>query len=118
MRDEDMLKWGLGIGVTLILGYYLWPKLASAKSLPSKPPETIDLSRVEGVQRGLYILGFNPGIIDGKFGTKTKSAVANYQRSRNLTADSAFGPNTRHKMDYDLKSRGINVTGNPGPTFK
>ena len=118
MKDSGLLKIGISIGAAAILGYYLWPKIASAKSLPSKPPETIDLSRVDGVQRGLFLLGFDPGTIDGKYGPKTKMAVSKYQRSRNLIVDSAFGPESRKRMDFDLKSRGLNVVGNTGPTFK
>lgn len=55
--------------------------------------------RVEGVsvydvQAGLKRAGFNPGPIDGRMGAKTKRALKEFQRRRNLSADGIVGEKT------------------------
>lgn len=124
MKDESLLKIGLGLGVTALLGYYFWPKISSAKSTSlfsssqQGPSETVDLSRVDGVQRGLLILGFDPGEINGNYNSQTRKAVYDYQKSRSIKVDGEYGPQSRGKMTFDLKSKGIKVIGSVGPTFK
>ncbi|NOJ30012.1 MAG: hypothetical protein DA328_07580 [Nitrososphaeraceae archaeon] len=44
-------------------------------------------SEVNLLQRMLAILGYSPGIIDGKFGPKTESAVKQFQQDDGFTAD-------------------------------
>lgn len=51
-------------------------------------------SNVVLVQSRLNYLGFNCGNADGDFGSMTKSAVINFQRSKGLTADGVVGPST------------------------
>jgi len=51
-------------------------------------------SNVALIQSQLTICGFYPGSADGIFGSKTKSAVINFQNSRGLTADGIVGFNT------------------------
>jgi len=46
------------------------------------------------VQQELADLGCDPGAIDGTFGPETDAAVARFQTSSGLTADSRFGPKT------------------------
>lgn len=46
------------------------------------------------LQDALNYLGYSVGNIDGIFGTKTKNAVARYQRSNNLSKDGIVGCKT------------------------
>lgn len=51
-------------------------------------------SYVTLIQRRLNYLGFNCGTVDGDFGSMTKNAVMNFQRSRYLEVDGVVGPST------------------------
>lgn len=51
-------------------------------------------SAVQTLQARLQALGFDPGPIDGVFGSMTDSAVRAFQRARNLQADGIVGPQT------------------------
>lgn len=60
-------------------------------------------SEVKSLQSDLFKLGFDPGSIDGRFGSKTKTAVQSFQRSVNLTPDGIVGQLTTQAI-----SRAIN----------
>lgn len=49
---------------------------------------------VERLQRTLRDVGFNPGALDGDFGTATEQALMAFQLSRGLLADGIAGPRT------------------------
>jgi murein L,D-transpeptidase YcbB/YkuD len=49
---------------------------------------------VYGVQQALQYAGYNPGPIDGKFGSGTEEAVMNFQADNDLACDGIVGPNT------------------------
>jgi peptidoglycan hydrolase-like protein with peptidoglycan-binding domain len=51
-------------------------------------------SAVKTLQARLQTLGFDPGPIDGIFGSGTDSAVRAFQRARGLDADGIVGPQT------------------------
>jgi hypothetical protein len=51
-------------------------------------------SEVELLQNRLKELGFNPGTVDGIFGTKTLTAVKLFQISKGLVVDGIVGPQT------------------------
>ena len=51
-------------------------------------------SDVEELQRDLRRRGFNPGPIDGVYGSQTQEAVRQFQRSRGLLADGVAGRET------------------------
>lgn len=51
-------------------------------------------SRVKELQQRLKDLGFNPGPMDGVFGTGTKEAVISFQKYHGLDADGVVGPGT------------------------
>lgn len=55
-------------------------------------------SDVTRLQQTLASRGFNPGGADGIFGSRTRAAVAAYQRSRGLSADGVVGPNTSRSL--------------------
>src|SRR5215475_10087231 len=52
-------------------------------------------SEVAKLQAQLQDLGFNPGPIDGRFGSATEAAVLAFQKSAGLLADGIAGPRTQ-----------------------
>ncbi len=50
--------------------------------------------RVREIQTALKNAGFDPGEIDGKMGTKTKSAIKEFQKMKGLPADGIVGTKT------------------------
>jgi putative chitinase len=50
---------------------------------------------VKDLQAALQAHGFNPGLIDGRFGGGTQAAVISFQTSEGLLADGVAGPRTR-----------------------
>ncbi|MGH3048821.1 MAG: peptidoglycan-binding domain-containing protein, partial [Gaiellaceae bacterium] len=75
---------------------------------PSVPAPTATLkpgdtgSAVKTLQRALKALGFSPGKIDGNYGAGTKTAVSDFQNSKELTADGVFGSKTLTAMQQAL----------------
>lgn len=73
-------------------------------------------SDVMEIQALLRKIGYNPGIIDGVFGSQTLQAVMLFQRNNGLTPDGVIGANTyrvleRFRLGYDL------YTIKPGDTL-
>lgn len=64
---------------------------------------------VTKLQEGLKNLNFDPGIIDGIFGSKTKQAVINFQKSQKLVPDGIVGDKTWAKL---------NAANNPRSNFQ
>ena len=61
-------------------------------------------------QDGLNTLGFRTGGLDGIFGTQTRNAVINYQRSRGLTVDGIVGCNTWRSLQNEVVGMGRTST--------
>lgn len=53
-----------------------------------------DNSQTVQVQQRLEELGYNPGPIDGVFGSQTADAVRQFQQDQGLDADGIIGPAT------------------------
>lgn len=78
---------------------YLWDKevVPSIKAVQKTPPALPTLKKgskgayVLSWQQYLWINGFPPGLIDGKFGQLTEDAVKAFQFSRGLTVDGVIG---------------------------
>jgi g-D-glutamyl-meso-diaminopimelate peptidase len=51
-------------------------------------------TEVMKIQATLKKIGYNPGPIDGVFGSQTEEAVRQFQRNNGLTADGIVGANT------------------------
>ena len=51
-------------------------------------------SEVTQIQQRLTELGYNPGTVDGIYGTRTKNAVISFQRDYGLSDDGIVGPLT------------------------
>jgi len=50
------------------------------------------------LQRNLKWLAFNPGPVDGIFGSKTRAAVVRFQKWAGLTTDGIVGPKTSTQL--------------------
>jgi hypothetical protein len=72
------------------------PSVAALPTTTLKPGDTG--AQVRALQRALKSLGYPVGTIDGQYGPATKTAVAAFQHSANLTADGVFGPNTLNAL--------------------
>jgi hypothetical protein len=60
-------------------------------------------TEVTKLQTALTKLNFNPGVIDGIFGSKTEEAVINFQKSQQLFPDGIVGEKTWAKLDAALQ---------------
>jgi hypothetical protein len=76
-------------------------------SLPSVPGAH-DLTSVEGVQKGLIVLGHDLGTsgADGHMGGRTKKAIMDFQSAHGLTPDGVIGPKTKATISEALKKHG------------
>lgn len=50
------------------------------------------------IQKYLNSSGYNCGVVDGIYGSKTRNAVISFQKKNNLTADGIIGKNTWKKL--------------------
>ena len=58
----------------------------------------IDAKSVERAQRQLQKLGYDPGPIDGKMGTKTTGAIRQFQADMRLPADGQLSPSLLNRL--------------------
>ncbi|GAE29903.1 peptidoglycan recognition protein family protein [Halalkalibacter hemicellulosilyticus] len=56
-------------------------------------------SDVKEIQQRLDELGFNPGPLDGIYGSQTEDAVIRFQRTAAIKVDGVVGPQTREQLD-------------------
>src|SRR3989338_3367790 len=53
------------------------------------------------VQKALKLAGYDPGVIDGRLGQKTRKAIKEFQRANGLKTDGVAGRETQaHLRDY------------------
>ena len=60
---------------------------------------------VKELQENLSKLGYDPGTIDGVYGTKTVTAVKKFQQDHNLTVDGIAGMETQVAIDEAIKAQ-------------
>src|SRR5687768_14545197 len=66
--------------------------------------------KVVELQTNLKRLGFETGIVDGKFGPGTKKALMAFQKSKGLKSDGVAGPITINALSSAIKK----ATGDKG----
>ena len=59
-------------------------------------------SRSKDIQRALKNAGFYAGSVDGKIGPRTKKAIEEFQKSKELKADGKVGPKTWAELEKYL----------------
>src|SRR4051812_41184528 len=64
---------------------------------------------VRQLQSALHGLGYNPGAIDGQFGSRTEAAVKAFQRAQGIAADGVVG---------DITWLNIDEADNSNPTIR
>lgn len=62
----------------------------------------INLETLDGVQRALKALGFDPGKIDGRDGPNTQDAVRKFQGHVTIKIDGIVGDQTRQALMTEL----------------
>ncbi len=96
------------------------PKSATpAKDVP-KAGETIDISTVKGVQKGVIALGFSVGSTgaDDKYGPNTAAGVAKASVSLGGANSGIINNAFRALLAKALRAKGYTVIGETGPTFE
>jgi len=77
---------------------------SSQTIFPAEPaqPEQLSLGssgqEVLAIQQQLLVLGYNPGALDGYFGTVTEAAVKEFQAANGLYVDGIVGPITNNAL--------------------
>ena len=66
---------------------------------------------IEKVQRSLTDKGFHPGNVDGTLGSRTRSAIREYQKSENLPVTGRLDAETAGKLGVGPESIGGNFKG-------
>lgn len=74
------------------------PGSTAASERPTLGPGSIS-DAVAELQERLRALGFDPGVVDGRFGAATAAAVVALQADRGLDPDGVVGPATWAELD-------------------
>jgi peptidoglycan hydrolase-like protein with peptidoglycan-binding domain len=72
------------LGISLLAAGGLLPIHAEARGVRSEPVQVLDQELIRDAQRQLKALGFNPGAVDGNFGSQTEAALRAYQHAYRL----------------------------------
>jgi peptidoglycan hydrolase-like protein with peptidoglycan-binding domain len=83
---------------------------------PKTNPGTSDAAAVELFQRQLNALGCNAGAIDGKLGSRTKTAIRWFQSAAGLTVDGVVGSLTGPRLVQAALTGSPNCPSVPTPT--
>ncbi len=63
-------------------------------------PSRLSAVETKRFQMALKRAGFNPGVIDGRWGSKTAYALKRFQAAKGLQVDGIPGPKTRHALGF------------------
>jgi peptidoglycan hydrolase-like protein with peptidoglycan-binding domain len=72
------------LGISLLIAGGLLPIYAEARGVRSEQRQVLDQELTRQAQRQLKALGFNPGAVDGNFGSQTEAALRAYQHAYRL----------------------------------
>jgi Putative peptidoglycan binding domain len=80
------------------------PRTESKRTVPTAidAPSARDVAEA---QRGLAILGYSPGPVDGRLGKRTAAAVLDFQRDANLPADGRIDKRMLARLSTDARAR-------------
>jgi osmotically inducible lipoprotein OsmB len=78
-------------------------KPISQQSAPSTSSGDKNISLMIDIQKGLRNLGYDPGPIDGKYGSKTEKAIRDYQYSHGLIVDGKASPSLLAHIEQNIK---------------
>ncbi|MGH4051717.1 MAG: peptidoglycan-binding protein [Clostridium sp.] len=113
-----------GLIVDGIVGNATWDVINKALQKPPNPNPTPTPTKpilkigstgeaVTYLQQSLTNLGYNPGPVDGIFGSATQSAVKSFQKNKGLIVDGIVGSNTWAALDNpNLLKFNINMFAN------
>jgi peptidoglycan hydrolase-like protein with peptidoglycan-binding domain len=105
-----------GLAVDGIVGNNTWAAIENALGNPPTPPTPPPSSshpllrngstgsEVRYLQEALKKLGYDPGPIDGIFGSQTEKVVRSFQANKGLVVDGIVGNNTWAALENALKS--------------
>jgi len=69
------------------------------RSSTRQRPTTDRIERVKSLQRRLTALGFEPGLVDGRYGPCTTEAVKRFQQAHDLRVDGIADPLTQRALE-------------------
>jgi peptidoglycan hydrolase-like protein with peptidoglycan-binding domain len=69
------------------------------RSSTRQRPTTDRIERVKSLQRQLTALGFEPGLVDGRYGPYTTEAVKRFQQAHDLRVDGIVDPLTQRALE-------------------
>ena len=87
----------MGLSVDALLGT---PAPAAEAPSPVPPPVAVGQDQVRAVQGRLREMGFYRGPLDGVWGPGTQEAIARFQQSRGLEANSQLNPATLGALGF------------------
>ena len=74
---------------------------SAAEMLPAAKQESnvsVENMTKKQIQQALKNAGYYDGVVDGKFGGKTKTAIMEFQKNMGLKADGVAGKMTKEKL--------------------
>lgn len=99
-----------GLVLLIVLSGLMWTSMATAASRPSGPaPELV------AVQVSLYVLGYNPGPIDGLGGPRTIAALTAYAEDRSIVLNQATMSLVLELLHLDTLEELRNAAGEKSP---
>ncbi|MBU4488391.1 MAG: peptidoglycan-binding protein, partial [Candidatus Omnitrophica bacterium] len=101
-RTRDAIKEfqkAKGLKVSGFLDTKTWSELNQPVKKDKIKSSSKQLKNVKEIQLALKKAGFNPGPIDGKTGSRTKRAIIEFQKSKNLAANGVLNDETAKELE-------------------
>jgi peptidoglycan hydrolase-like protein with peptidoglycan-binding domain len=93
-----MNRWIIGLGISLLIAGGFLSLESEARSATTGQVQGVDQEDIRDVQRQLKALGFNPGVVDGNFGSQTEAALHAYQHAHRLPETGKLDEVTLHSL--------------------